>query len=218
MRPRFDLSGQQFGRLTALRPSEKNDGRKAWVCLCQCGQETEIRGANLRSGKTMSCGCLKSENLAAGLGKRHGMYRTKTHKTWSSMIERCTQRGNPAYHRYGARGIIVCDRWMQFENFLADMGHRPEGTSLDRIDNDKGYEPGNCRWATSMQQQNNLSTNRRVQYQGREYTARELSDLTGVPYGRLRERLFKRGWEVERAITEPAQIKVDRFNAMGKAA
>jgi hypothetical protein len=151
MKPKINLTGRRFGRLVALRYSDKNDGRKAWVCQCDCGTTKEIRGANLRSGHTTSCGCYVAERLAEGLaGVRHGMSDSPTHTSWSAMLGRCNNPNDPSYHRYGGVGIKVCDRWHVFKNFFEDMGVRPAGKTLDRFPNKRGnYEPGNCRWATN---------------------------------------------------------------------
>lgn len=210
MKPTIDLTGRRFGRLLALRYSDKNDGRKAWVCRCDCGVEKEVRGSDLRKGKAISCGCYIAERLSSGLrGSTHGMTDTPTYYSWSSMLGRCNNPNDPSYPRYGGRGIGVCERWSAFESFLADMGERPEGKTLDRFPNKFGnYEPGNCRWATAKEQANNLERNFVTTFRGRRFTLRELSDETGVPYNRLRDRIYKRGWDAERALTAPMKIVV----------
>lgn len=130
-------------------------------------------------------------------------YLTPEYSNWSAMIERCENKSNASFDRYGGRGIQVCDRWKDFEAFLADMGPRPSsGHSLDRYPNNDGnYEPGNCRWATARQQANNRSSNRTCVYKGTVYTARELSAVCDVPYKVLRVRLFKRNMSVDEAVT-----------------
>lgn len=203
MKPLIDLSGMRFGRLTAKHYSTKNDGRKAWVCVCDCGTEIEVRGAALRTGKTRSCGCFKAERMAAGLRIVHGQSHSRTHKSWDSMVQRCTNPNDPSYSRYGGRGIQVCDAWRSFEKFYRDMGDRPAGMTLDRINPKGNYEPGNCRWATNKEQQNNISSNRVVEYQGETLTARQLAERTGLPYELLRARIFRHGWDVTRAVETP---------------
>lgn len=187
------LEGQRFGRLVALNCVAKRNGRHTWMCQCDCGASKEMKPCDLISGKSVSCGCLRAERLREGLHVRHGQYASPTNKSWSSMIQRCTNANDPVYQKYGAKGITVCDRWLSFENFLTDMGDRPDGTTLDRWPNEKGnYEPGNCRWATPLQQSNNQTRNYRVEYMGVTYTIRELSEVTGIPYVYLRNRVYRK--------------------------
>lgn len=156
----IDLADRAFGRLTAVRATERRDasGRAYWLCRCECGKEREALGRDLRCGRTTSCGCKKSER-ARTAAQTHGRAGTPEYRSWQSMLTRCT---NPSYHRfdrYGGRGITVCAAWANsFERFMADMGQRPAGTTLDRFPNNDGnYEPGNCRWATPAQQRQNRS-------------------------------------------------------------
>lgn len=154
MRCSPDLTGKKFGRLTAVEFLGSLSLSSVWLCLCECGGTKNVGSYLLRRGDTRSCGCMQREN-AASLKMKHGLSTSSTYRSWSAMICRCTKPYTNSYELYGGRGISVCARWAEFENFLADMGERPAGRSIDRIDCDGNYEPSNCRWATASQQQRN---------------------------------------------------------------
>jgi len=152
----IDLRGQQFGKLTVLSRSHASSLKPNWRCKCSCGKVTEVSGHNLRRGRTRSCGCLRAETAPKNAARTHGRTVSPEYFSWKSMMQRCLNPNATGYERYGARGIKVCKRWMSFENFLADMGHRPPGKSLDRYPNPYGnYGPANCRWATRSEQEKN---------------------------------------------------------------
>ena len=149
---RADIAGKKFGRLTVLNFISVDKGRNSrWLCLCDCGNSKIICQAALSRGSTKSCGCLNRE-IAKERKLTHGKSSTKEYETWANMLGRCLNRTHPSYNNYGGRGIKVCEQWLKFENFYADMGDKPEGLSIDRINNDGNYELGNCRWATKSEQ------------------------------------------------------------------
>lgn len=163
-----DLTGITFGRLTVISfQGLTADGKAQWVCKCTCGHEKSVTAANLKNGHVSSCGCLLSEEARrkADDNINHGQCRrgfmTPEYRTWLNIRQRCSNPKTTGFKDYGGRGIQVCERWKEsFDNFFSDMGTRPPKTSIDRIDNDGNYEPGNCRWATSVEQNNNKRRNK----------------------------------------------------------
>ncbi|MCK0507933.1 hypothetical protein [Aromatoleum anaerobium] len=171
----IDMTGKRVGRLTVLRFGGQNGGKGSyfWICRCDCGNETRVNGQKLRNGNTRSCGCFQHEN-AVRRATRHGHSAggkvSGTYVSWTQMIQRCKTETNPQYPLYGGRGITVCESWMSFDNFLSDMGERPERMTIDRIDTNGDYEPNNCRWATQKEQQNNRRNNRLLTAYGKTQT------------------------------------------------
>jgi hypothetical protein len=151
----LDLKGLHFGRLKVLsRALNNKQGGAMWLCRCTCGVEKVVRSAELKRGGAVSCGCYMKENNAK-LKRTHGMSYTCIYKIWRAMHDRCYNPTTRTYKTHGARGITVCKRWHAFKNFYADMGDKPVGKSLDRINNDGNYTPANCRWATPKEQAQN---------------------------------------------------------------
>lgn len=162
----INRAGQRYGRLLAIERRPSDTREVFWTCKCDCGNNVITTSSKLGSGHTQSCGCLMRERSAQSAsalvrhghtaGPRNKPVITRTYASWRAMKTRCTNPKTDGYHRYGGRGVRFCPAWNEFEKFLADMGERPTGTTLDRHPNPDGnYEPGNCRWATPAEQANN---------------------------------------------------------------
>lgn len=198
MSAKIDLSGQTFGDLKVLKRGRKW-GRTIWECSCVCGETTSVISSHLHRGDVVSCGCRKIKH---GDTKRSAP-RTKEWLTWAAMIRRCSYPSQRNYKDYGARGIKVCKRWADFANFLTDMGRAPsQKHSIDRVNSDGDYEPSNCRWSTSIDQNRNRTVAVWVLWKGERRHVVDLAEEFGLKAHTLRTRLRK-GWEVEKALTAP---------------
>lgn len=199
MEHRLELSNKRFGRLVVVDRSHKGKrGEIFWLCQCDCGNTKTVRANQLTRGITKSCGCLHREAVT-----HHGMTGLPTFKSWESMKQRCLNPNAPDYAAYGGRGIQVCERWVNsFDTFLADIGNRPAGTTLDRIDPNGNYEPSNCRWADHKTQNSNKRITKRYAFNGKEMTTAEISEATGVQQRLIVDRL-RAGWSLEEALSKP---------------
>lgn len=201
-----DLSGRRFGRLTAIARVENTPGGRArWICECDCGGSKAVASAELKKGRTSSCGCLAQEQrVNAARRQCHSHSRSampRERKSWYMMLDRCYKPSHKSYHQYGGLGITVCDRWREsFEAFVEDMGRRPAGMSLDRIDPCGNYEPGNCKWSSATEQANNKRNSVIIHHDGKSLTVAQWSRRIGVPYSTLQSRI-SRGWSVDRALS-----------------
>ena len=195
-----DISGETFGRLTAHNVIGRNKHNQLlWRCSCECGNEKVVLGMCLRRGEVQSCGCYHKERIAQ-INKRHGMTKTPIYGIWWAMMQRCYDKGSHAYHRYGGRGINVCEKWQTFEGFYEDMGDRPSGLSLERIDNSGDYSPENVVWADAKAQARNRRSTVYLEHDGQRKSMAEWSEETGIRIGTLWARI-KRGMPVSEALT-----------------
>ena len=201
----IDRRGQRFGRLVVIDDAEPfvaASGRvaMAWMCQCDCGSVFKLRSGSLTSGNTRSCGCLRKE-LVGTWSRTHGMRWTAEYRIWLGIRNRCNNPRCPNFADYGGRGIKICPEWDSFLAFFSDMGPRPSDRhSVDRIDNNKGYEPSNCRWATQTQQSRNMRRNRYVLYLGQRVCMAEAAELSGIPRDTLKRRVYL-GWEGDRLFS-----------------
>ena len=198
-----DITGQRFGRLTIVSkvphiPCE----RIKWNCLCDCGNTKIVSSANLP--RTKSCGCLAVAKHKLGMNHKHGMCDTRVYNCWGGMVNRCTNPHNSAFSRYGKRGITVCSRWLDFENFFYDMGHKPTPEhSIERHDNNKGYNPCNCYWATRQDQSNNRRSNKWITHNGLTLTYTQWGEKLFNNRKTIHNRISRLGWTETDAMSIP---------------
>jgi len=214
MQNKTDMIGKRFGRLTVIAFGEKHrypcgSLRWKWKCRCDCGKETIVDATTLRRGVSKSCGCLASETTRTRSFK-HGCANRKNivpeYYSWKAMTRRCRDQQDDNYYLYGARGINVCNEWMDIRKFIADVGKRPSARhTLERIDNSIGYFPGNVKWALPKEQANNRRDNRVVEFNGKTQTIQKHCDDLGMRRGPVSSRL-DRGWTVENTFSIPIKV------------
>lgn len=209
MSSKRDLNGKRFGRLTVVAEAQEraSDGKVRWECVCDCSEAVTVIGRNLTSGNTTSCGCYRSQYVATK-NRRHGKAArgaiVPEYGVWCGIIKRCTDQDAEGYVNYGGRGIQMCPAWRDsFETFFADMGPRPSAAhSIERINNERGYEPGNCKWGTRDEQNNNKRSNVRFTIKGETLTAKQMWQKhaqSRITYSGFVSRL-QRGWSAEEAL------------------
>jgi len=198
----IDRTGMRYGKLVVIERHGYKRNQITWECICDCGKTAIIVGANL-GRDTNSCGCMSSRATAKEDSTTHGMSTTKIYTIWNGMINRCTNHNVKCYKNYGGRGIKVCSKWIKFEGFYEDMGQLySEGLSIERKDNDSGYNLNNCIWATIAQQAVNKRNTRKVMYNGEYTSLRHYCKMLNKSYSRTIDRI-KTGMSVEEAINKP---------------
>lgn len=201
-----DLTGMAFGKLKVDGYSHSvkytKHSKVFWDCTCECGNRTKVSTSHLTSGHTKSCGCSNVEAIRQ-VNYKHGMSKTRFYEIWLNMVRRCTDENNAAYTNYGGRGITICQEWLSFDAFYDDMFSSYTGeTTLDRINNNKGYSPDNCKWSTRQEQNNNRRSNRYIEMNGETHTLAEWCKIYNQNYKTVHARLQK-GWDFDKAIITP---------------
>lgn len=205
---KHDLTGKHFGKLTVINYAGKDKtNHSLWNCRCECGKTKIIVGYSLIKGSTVSCGCYNREIIRTQKANlKHGCSNTHIYQVWKAMKQRCYNKNNKFYSRYGARGITICDEWKNnfqaFYDWSMSNGYR-NGLTIDRINNNGNYEPNNCRWVTIMVQENNKSNTLFYEYRGQTYNLQELAEMSGIKRNVLYQRLHTCKWDIEKALTKP---------------
>lgn len=200
----IDLTGQYFGYWKVIERFANTEGRcTKWLCECKCGTRKVVNGATLRNGTSKSCGCMRTE-LLIGRVRTHGKRKTRFYRIWAQMIQRTTNKNQKDYDYYGERGIAVCKEWREsfdtFEQWAKENGYA-ENLTIDRKDNNKGYEPGNCHWVTMKEQSRNTRRTHYLTYNGQTKPLTDWADEMQIPRFVLDTRINKLGWSVEKALT-----------------
>lgn len=211
-RPKFPLPhfpGRHIGRLVLKQQTINHRGEKSWLCICECGNEHTVTVGNLTHGNALSCGCGRwGNNVVHGHTKNNT--NTPTYRSYRSMISRCYLSSMRCFPNYGGRGVEVCDEWRHsFKSFLADMGPRPDGTTLDRINPNGNYEPSNCRWATISEQARNRRNSRTLTLDGITLNISDWAERTGLSSDLIWARHRRLKWSVREVLTTPAVCQRD---------
>ena len=209
-----DRTNERYGRWLVVKPMgfsrEERPRRSLWLCRCDCGTERVLNSQTLQDNASLSCGCLHKERVSAS-SKTHGLSRTRLYKQWTAMKQRCENPKDRGFQLYGGRGIAVCKEWSEsFEAFAKYVGEKPEGMSLDRIDNNRGYEPGNVRWASCSQQLANTRRTVTLTYRGETMCLRDWSNRLGIAYMTLFQRIVHRKMPVDLAFETPVNKALAR--------
>lgn len=208
-----DITGRNYGRLKVLSFYKSINGHSRWLCQCSCENKKVVEVSSLNNGTTKSCGCLRNELRSLSVithghtrKNEKGGHRTSEYATWEAMKARCCNPNDKGWKDYGGRGIVICERWMRFENFFADMGKRPKGKSINRVNNSLGYYKENCKWSSPKEQQRNTRANVLLTFQGKTQPLIVWTEELKIPMECLRARI-KRNWTTERALLTPVSSK-----------
>lgn len=205
--PNFnDITGKRFNNLTVLSRAENSGKRVMWKCLCDCGGEIITRSDSLKTGHTVSCGCVSKTRLAQHREK-HGKVGSRVYSIWQGMKNRCINESSASYSMYGGRGIYVCDEWLDFNTFYKDMGDPPKSSSIERIDNNKGYCKENCKWATSYEQSRNKRSNVNISWNGKKMVLEDWAAHLNINIHTLYARVIRYKWTIERAFTQQVNTR-----------
>jgi len=192
MNRHHDLTGVRFGRLVAVRRAVGDWPKPRFICVCDCGNEVIARSVSLKNGQKASCGCL--------IFTKNGMSNRRVYNVWWGMLERCEKPSAKGYSRYGARGIRVCDRWHDFSAFYADMGDPPPNMTLDRVDNERGYFPENCKWSSHYEQARNKRSTVLLTFNNETMCVKDWARKLGFNQSTLSQR-YRKGWSAEKILT-----------------
>lgn len=197
----IEMTGRRFNRLTVISETTRiHPKRPMYICLCDCGTMKNVEGRRLREGVVKSCGCLSKETTKSR-STTHGMTDSVEYKVWCGIKRRCLNKNDKRFQSYGGRGIKICDSWKNsFESFFSDMGYRPDGFSIERIDVNGDYEPKNCKWIKLSSQASNKRSNIRITYNNTTRILSEWSMLTGIKPGTISARL-NRGWSIKKSLS-----------------
>jgi len=205
-----DLTGQKFHNLTVLSFAYRDKKNTYWLCKCNCGNKKIIRGSHLTSGNTKSCGCLMKYNITRRNKENaiHGKSNTRLYTIYAGMKARCLKPNTNSYENYGEKGITICNEWLNdfmcFYNWAINNGYK-ENLSLERIDNNQGYEPSNCKWIEKKLQSRNIKSNKMISFRGKTLCMAEWAEQLGINYNTLNSRLGKYNWSIKKALTTPTK-------------
>lgn len=199
-RPRKEIIGNRYGRLTVMLDcGQAKNGAYQYITMCDCGESKVVLGNSMVNGSTKSCGCIRRETTSAKNIKHQGCS-DSAYQTWQGMKTRCLNPNTASYKNYGGRGITIDAKWMDYSGFLEDMGERPDGHTLERLDNSKGYSKDNCKWASTKEQARNTRQNVNLTHNGKTMCMMDWSKELNIPYPTIQDRV-RRGWSVDKVLT-----------------